>query len=212
MTQAENPHVSIEPVLAGAALHRARAAAVLVHGRDQDAEVMLDVVERLGLDDVAYVLPVAAGGSWYPGRYFDPLELNQPHVDWALEACAAAAARATAGGVPDHRIILAGFSQGACVVAELIARTPRAFAGVAVLTGSLLGPDGAMTEPAFLNGLPMYFGCSRHDEWVAIERAQLTAQVFARAGARPTVEVYEDLVHHINDRAVAGLGNLLAAA
>jgi predicted esterase len=211
MTAPENPHVSIEPVLAGAALREARAVAVLVHGRDQDAGVMLDVVDRLSLDDVAYVLPVAAQRSWYPGRYFDPLEVNQPHLDWALEAYAAAVARATAAGVADPRIVLAGFSQGACLVAELIARTPRRFAGVAVLTGSLLGPDGAMTGPASLNGLPMYFGCSRYDEWIAIERAQLTARAFERAGARAILEIYEDRVHHINDHAVAALRKLLAA-
>jgi phospholipase/carboxylesterase len=207
----ENPHLAFEPMLVGAALEQARAVAVLVHGRDQDAEVMLDVVQRLGLDDVAYVLPVAAQRSWYPGRYFDPIEVNQPHVDWALEAYAAAVARATEAGVPEPRIVLAGFSQGACLIAELIARNPRPFAGVAVLTGSLLGPDGAMTEPAFLNGLPMYFGASRHDEWVAIERAELTARMCERAGARASIEIYEDRVHHINDRAVSALAKLLTA-
>ena len=112
--------------------------------------------------------------------------------------------------MPDRSIVLAGFSQGACLIAELIARTPRPFAGVAVLTGTLLGPDGAMTEPAFLNGLPMYFGASRHDEWVAIERAELTARVCERAGARTSIDIYEDRLHHINDRAVSGLATLLA--
>ena len=105
----------------GAPLSAVRMACVLVHGRDQDEEVMLDVVERLGLDDVAYLLPVSPERSWYPGRYFDPLEANEPHLTDAIAACEAAVASARDAGVPDERIVLGGFSQGACVTAELLA-------------------------------------------------------------------------------------------
>ena len=73
-------------------------AAVLIHGRDQDEQVMLDVARRLALPDVAYLLPVAAGNTWYAGRYFDPLADNQPQVDWALETFEAALATVAAGG------------------------------------------------------------------------------------------------------------------
>jgi phospholipase/carboxylesterase len=43
--------------------------------------------------------------------------------------------------VPPERIVLAGFSQGGCLVAVLLARTPRPYAGVAILTGALIGPS-----------------------------------------------------------------------
>lgn len=205
-----NPHLQTEPVAAGVALADARVAAVLVHGRDQDAQVMLDVVARLGLADVAYLLPVAAGGTWYPGRYFDPLPANAPWVAWSLDALDVAIGRALGAGVPVQRIAVAGFSQGACLVAELVARRPRPFAGAAVLTGSLMGPDGELTRPDPVEGLPMFFGSSRHDEWIKIERAIATAEAFAAAGARVTVETYEDREHHVNDQAVAGLRRLLA--
>lgn len=183
-------------------------AAVLVHGRDQDEAVMLDVVKRLELDDVAYLLPVAAERSWYPGRYFDPVSHNEPHVSWAIEACEAALAAAHAGGLPDQRIVLGGFSQGACVVAELLARTPRPLAGAAVLTGSLLG-RAAERSPAPVDGLRMFFASSRYDEWIALADAHATAQAFERAGAVVVLETYDDREHHVSDRAVAGLRVLL---
>lgn len=205
----DNPHRAVAPVPAGVAPDQARMTAVLVHGRDQDEQVMLDVVARLGLDDVAYLLPVAAGHSWYPGRYFDPLPANAPWVAWTLDALDAAVARLRAAGIGHERIVVGGFSQGACMVAELVARRPRPWAGAAVLTGTLLGPDGHATRPARVDGLPMFFGASRHDEWIRPERVRATAEAFAGAGARVTLEVYDDREHHVNDAAVAGLRRLL---
>jgi predicted esterase len=205
-----NPHLAVPLVPAGVPLDRARMAAVLVHGRDQDEQVMLDVVARLGLDDVAYLLPVAAGNVWYPGRYFDPLSENAPWVAWTLDALDAAVARVHAAGIEDGRLVLGGFSQGACMIAELVARRPRPWAGAAVLTGTLLGPDGGATTPARVDGLPMFFGSSRHDGWIKPERVQATADAFAEAGAQVTLELYEDREHHVNDEAVAGLRGLLS--
>jgi phospholipase/carboxylesterase len=181
---------------------------VLVHGRDQDQQVMLDVAQRLDLSDVGYVLPVAAGRTWYPARYFDPLEANEPHVGWALESFERGIGLATAAGVAEQRIVLAGFSQGACLIAELVARRPRAWQGAAVLTGALLGPAGQEVVPARVDGLPMFFGSSRHDQWIELERAHATARAFTRAGARTTVETYEDRIHHVSEAAVDGLRRL----
>ena len=203
-----NPHLARAPVAAGRCLAGARMVGVLVHGRDQDESTMLDVVGRLRLDDVAYVLPVAANRSWYPGRYFDPLTENEPYLSWAIEACEAALATARAAGVPDQRIVVGGFSQGACVVAELLARGSRPIAGAAVLTGSLLGRPADRT-PAPLDGLPMFFALSRYDEWIALADAQATARAFERMGADVVFEIYEDREHHISDQAVAGLRTLL---
>jgi phospholipase/carboxylesterase len=207
-----NPHLAHAPVLAGALLDQCRMAAILVHGRNQDEQVMLDVVARLGLDDVAYVLPLAADDVWYPGRYFDPLPENAPWIAWTLDALDAAIARAQAAGIGDERLVLGGFSQGACMLAELAARRARPWAGVAILTGTLLGPDGEATRPGRVDGLPMFFGSSRHDEWIKLGRVEATAAAFSEAGARVTLETYDDREHRINDQAVAGLKRLLTGS
>jgi phospholipase/carboxylesterase len=184
-------------------------ATVLIHGRDQDEREMLDVVARLRLPDVAYVLPVAAGRSWYPGRYFDPLPVNQPSLESALDACETAIAQIHSAGIADERIVVAGFSQGACVTAELVARRARAWAGAAILTGTLLGPAGERAVPAGVERLPMFLCASRHDDWIALDDAQATARAFESAGASVTFETYEDRGHHINDQAIEGLRRLL---
>jgi len=193
-------------VTAGPSPAEARRVAVLVHGRNQDPGYMLEhLVARLDLPDVAYVLPAAAGGSWYPGRFNEPRERNEPWLSHALDAVDHALA-----GLPAERVVLAGFSQGGCLVADLLARTPRPYAGAAVLTGALIGSEDDVTEVAPLAGLPVYMETSRYDEWVAIEYVKATLQRLKEAGARVELEVADDPEHRIRDAAVAGVRALLS--
>jgi predicted esterase len=203
-----SPHPA-EPVRAGVPLSEARAAAVVVHGRDQDPAHMLEhLVGRLAVPGVAYLLPAATGRSWYPGRYFDPRAVNEPWLTAALDACEATVALATETGIPPERIVLAGFSQGACLLADLIARRPRPYAGAALLTGALIG---APEEPAPLGGLPVVMVSSRHDDWVAIDDVRAAARAFAAAGARVDLRVLDDREHLIAPAAVEAVRELLEA-
>jgi predicted esterase len=195
-----NPHLAAPPVTVGPPVAEARRVAVVVHGRSQDPGYMLEhLVARLDAPDVAFVLPVAAGNSWYPGRYFDPREALEPWLGHALEAVEAAI-----GGAEPERVVLAGFSQGACLVVELLALRPRPFAGAAILTGALIG-----AEVAPLGGLPVYMESSRYDEWVALDDVEATAKALEAAGARVTLERSDDREHRIRDAAVAGVAALL---
>ena len=197
-----NPHLAAPPVTVGPPVAGARRVAVVVHGRDQDPEYMLEhLVARLEAPDVAFVLPAAAERSWYPARYFDPREANEPWLGHAL-----AAVEAAIGGVEPERVVLAGFSQGACLVADLLARAPRPFAGAAILTGAFIGPH---PEPAGLDGVPVFMESSRYDEWVALDDVQATAKAFEAAGARVELQVSDDREHRIRDAAVAGVRALL---
>src|SRR5512133_3918944 len=110
-----NPHLTTETLTAGNA--DAAIAAVLLHGRDQDPEWMLDLARRIDLDDaVSYVVPRAADRSWYPGRFYDPMQDNEPWLGWSLQAIEAAVAGARGDRRALPAIALVGFSQGACIV------------------------------------------------------------------------------------------------
>ena len=65
------------------------------------------------------MLPAASGGSWYPARFNEPRIANEPWLGQALEAVETAIADVLAAGVPAERVVLAGFSQGGCLVADL---------------------------------------------------------------------------------------------
>jgi phospholipase/carboxylesterase len=183
---------------------------VVVHGRGQEPVYMLEhLVLHLDAPDVAYVLPAASGGSWYPARYFDPRSANEPLLSQAFEACEAAIAEVLAAGVPPERIVLAGFSQGGCLVADLLARAPRPYAGAAILTGALIGPEHERARPAGLDGLPVFMESSRADEWVSLDHVEATARALEAAGARVELQVAEEPEHGIRAGAVAGVRALL---
>jgi len=212
-----NPHLVEEAVRAGPPLHDARVAAVVVHGRDQDPAYMLEhLVEPLALPGIAYLLPVAAGRSWYPRRYFDPRAANEPWLSAAVEACEATVELALEAGIPPKRIVLAGFSQGACLLAEFIVRRPRPYGAAALLTGALIGapeelaPPGGLPLPP-LGGLPVAMVSSRHDDWVSIDDVRATARAFEVAGARVDLRVLDDRQHLIAPAAVQSVRELLEA-
>jgi phospholipase/carboxylesterase len=201
-------------VFAGAPLHSARAAAIVVHGRDQEPAWMIDMlVTHLELPDVAYVLPVAAGSSWYPGRYDDPNAANEPWVSSSLDAFDDALARLAATGIGAERVVVTGFSQGGCLVLEYVARRPRAFAGVGALTGALMGtPEEVAALAVALDGLPIFIGCSVQDSWLDIDDVERSAELLERAGARVTFHRYPQPEHTINDDEVRAVRELLRAA
>jgi phospholipase/carboxylesterase len=204
-----NPHLTTETLTAGNA--DAAVAAVLFHGRDQDAEWMLDVARRIDLDDaVSYILPRAAERSWYPGRFYDPMEDNEPWLGWSLQAIEAAVALAASRARPRSRIALVGFSQGACILAEHLARRPEPYGATAILTGALFGtPDLERVPVGSLDGLPMFFGIAEKDDWIPIEAVRDTVAAFQRAGARCELRVYDDEEHGVNDDEVAAVRGLL---
>jgi phospholipase/carboxylesterase len=204
-----NPHLSTETASAGDP--GAAVAAVVVHGRDQDPEYMLEaVVERLGLDDdVAYVLPRAADRSWYSGRFYDPMEDNEPCLGWSLQAIEAAVERARGARRTPPAIALVGFSQGACIVAEHLARRPQPYGGAAILTGALFGTAAGRLPAGSLGGLPIFFGIARDDDWIPVDAVRGTVEAFQRAGARCDLHVYDDQEHGINDDEIVAVRTLL---
>jgi phospholipase/carboxylesterase len=209
-----NPHLSVAPVIVGAPLEEATIAVVAVHGRDQSPGWILEnLVRPLELAGVAYILPSAEGGSWYPNRFFDPNDENEPWLGQALEACAAAVRTAEDAGVPVERIALTGFSQGACLIAELVSRDPRPYGAVAVLTGGVMGSDDELGEPAgSLAGVRVLLSGHEVDDWVPAERVVLTAGLFRRAGADVELQIHDDPVHRINEAEVAATRRLLRSA
>jgi phospholipase/carboxylesterase len=204
-----NPRPASDTVVVGAPLETASLVVVVVHGRDQDPHWMLEhLVAPLGLPDAAFILPTVEGGSWYPGRFFDPTEANEPWVSDALAACARAVALAEDAGVPAERVALAGFSQGACLVAEALVRDPRPYAAVAILTGGFFGSDDELEAPSSLDGMPVLITGHVDDSWVPVPRVERTAELLEEADARVALAIHDDPEHRINEDEVAAVRRL----
>jgi len=208
-----NPRHATGTVVAGEPLETASIAVVVVHGRDQDPRWMLEnLVWELDLPRAAYVLPSAPTGSWYPHRFFDPVEDNEPWLGDALATITSAVTLAGEGGVPVQRVVLAGFSQGACLVAEMLEREPRPYAGAAILTGGLFGTEEELHAPPALDDMPVLITGHVDDSWVPVPRVERTAELLREAGARVELAIHDDPEHQINDEEVAGVRRLLVEA
>ena len=121
---------------------------------------------NLGL---AYVAPQAAGNTWYPIASWMPIEQNEPFLSSALATVGRALDMVSGAGIPAERIILLGFSQGACLASEFVARNARRYGGLIVFSGGVIGPDGTSRDyPGSLGNLGL--GCSDIDPHVPIGR------------------------------------------
>lgn len=184
---------------AGAALSEATAAVVLLHGRGGDAGGMLGLAADWDLDDVAYVVPRAAGNSWYPRSFLAPIAANEPALSSALRLVGEIVDDLADDGFEAARVVIAGFSQGACLGLEFAARHARRYGGVVAFTGGLIGPpDTPRRYPGELGGTPVFLGSSIPDPHVPWERVEETAEVLRSMGAEVDLRGYRGMSHTIN--------------
>jgi predicted esterase len=105
----------------------------------------------------------------------------------------------TANGLPAEKVILLGFSQGACLALEYAARNARRYGGIAGLSGGLIGPPGTPRNYAgSLDGTPVFLGCSDPDVHIPRERVLESEQVLTALGGSVTTRLYPNLGHTVN--------------
>ena len=194
------PHAG-QPVLeAGAPLGQGDAAVIMVHGRGAGPETILDLVPALARPRVTCLAPAAANRTWYPNRFMTDIAGNEPALSSALAVIASLVARVEHAGVSRARIVLLGFSQGACLAGEFAVRHAARYGGVAMFSGGLIGPPGTRWEyPGGFDGTPVFLGCSDVDAHIPEARVRESAAVFTRMGADVTTRIYPGMGHLIND-------------
>lgn len=200
-------------VTAGAPLADARRVVVVVHGRDQDAAFMIaEVVQRLDLDDVAYVLPESPVRRWYPASFMAPLESNLEELTVSLQRLDEVDRWLVGLGRRRDEVIWCGFSQGASLVTTYVAQRGERRGGLVAFTGALIGPpDGALPVHGPLDHMPVYVSASADDDWLPVERAVETASKFRAAEAEVHLDVFDVRGHVISDAEIDAARVVLAA-
>jgi predicted esterase len=185
---------------AGAPLGSSDRAVIAVHGRNASPRNILELALRLDRPDVTYVAPAAAGHTWYPFTFLAPHDQNEPGLSSGLAVLAKLVGELEAKGIARHRIVLMGFSQGACLSAEFAVRNAMRYGGIVVFSGGLIGPPGtAWNFPGTFDGTPVFLGCSDQDSHIPRVRVEESADVFTRMGAHVTTRLYPAMGHLVNE-------------
>ncbi|WP_349943150.1 dienelactone hydrolase family protein [Fulvimarina sp. MAC8] len=203
-TRGSGPHAGQRLATAGASLHRASLALVMLHGRGAGPKDMLGLYAHLALPDIAALAPAAAGHSWWPDSFLAPLAANEPGLSSALSVVEALLDDLGEHGFGPDRVALVGFSQGACLVLEAAARLARPLHSVAALSGGLVGTGeagGAPREDLYgrtakrfdydgrLTGLPVLVGCHERDPHIPLGRVRESADILRAMGADVETEI-----------------------
>ena len=196
---------------AGEPLASASAAMILIHGRGAGAADIMTVGAELTHPGFAYLAPQAAGGAWYPNPFTAPLEANEPYLSSALETVGSILS-SIEKTIPARRVILLGFSQGACLTLEFAARHARRYGGIVGLSGGLIGPVGTPRDyPGSLEGTPAFLGCSDVDPFIGKDRVIEAGEVLERLGAGVTVELYPQMGHTVSNQEIEAVRRIISA-
>ena len=208
-----DPHRNLPVLSAGRALNAAAGAMILIHGRGASAEDILMLSREFDQPELAYLAPQAAGHTWYPYSFLAPIQQNEPWLTSALNSLGKIVDDVSHAGIPREKIVVAGFSQGACLATEFVARNAARYAGLIAFSGGLIGPPG--TEFRYdgkLGGTPGFFGAVDPDPHVPWQRVQESASVLSALGAEVVLKRYPGMPHSVNREEIEEARRLLAGA
>lgn len=207
----KGPHQSIKPKEYGAPLSRAKAAMIMIHGRGATAESMFSLADEFAQPDFHYLAPQAQNHTWYPNSFLQPKENNQPGLSSGLQRIYDLLEQIKEAGISSEKIILLGFSQGACLATEFAARHPQRLGGVVGFSGGLIGPEiddslytGSMEQT------PVFLGCSNIDPHIPKERVDETEAVLKKLNANVTKTIYPGMPHTVNDDEIKTVRGMMA--
>lgn len=204
------PHQNQQVVTGGADIDKAKLAMVFIHGRGASAQSMMVFTNEFEGDDIHYRAIQASNHTWYPRSFLAPKEMNQPGIKSGLQAIYDQISELNKAGIPTDKIVLLGFSQGACLTTEFAARHPQRFGGIVGFSGGLIGeevnPDNYQGS---LKQTPVFLGCSDRDPHIPQERVDLTEEIFEKIGANVTKKIYVGMAHTINKDEIEEVQNII---
>lgn len=185
------------------------ASVVLLHGLGDSAEGWIDVAEQLApmLPHVRFVLPSASdkpvsmnGGmrmpSWYDIKGLGPRSQETcDGLEGSVGVVKDLIAREVASGIPQERIVLAGFSQGGAMSVWVGLQLEKRLAGVVCMSGYLPRPElFRPTAQGVETPLLMCHGTS--DDVVQHQWAKQSEALIKEAGVKSVVfKTYERMGH-----------------
>lgn len=188
----------------------AKKALIMLHGRGGTADDILGFAAHLNVDEYALFAPEATGNSWYPLSFLALPEQNEPWLSSALNLLNELVNDINEKGIPTEQIYFTGFSQGACLSLEYVARKAKKYGGIAAFTGGLIGNKIYQENySGDFDGTPVFIGSSDPDMHVPVERVHATTQILQNMHAVVTEKIYKNMGHTINEDEIEHANRLI---
>ncbi len=184
-------------------LSDSKHAMIHTHGRGADAQDILSLANYFPVKDFALLAPEATGNTWYPYSFMAPVASNEPWLTSALELLSNTVREIETAGIEKQNIYFLGFSQGACLTLEFVARNAARYGGVMAFTGGLIG-EKINTEnyKGDFGGTPLFIGTSDPDPHVPVSRVHETTHILTGMNANVTEKVYPMMGHTITQEEI----------
>ncbi len=196
MTTTQALHWNI--IRTGEPVAEAKKAMILVHGRGADAQDILSLAAYFPVKDFALFAPNATGNTWYPYSFMAQVATNEPWLTSALQLLSQIVAEIVSAGIEKQNIYFLGFSQGACLTLEFVARNAARYGGVIAFTGGLIGEQiNTENYQGDFEGMPVFIGTSDPDPHVPVTRVRDTTRILTSMNAQVTERVYPMMGHTI---------------
>jgi phospholipase/carboxylesterase len=185
---------------AGRSIKEAGKVLIMIHGRGADARNILDLASQLNVADYALMAPQATNHTWYPHSFMAPPEQNEPWLSSALQLLKGVEDDLNEAGFAAEDIYFLGFSQGACLTLEYVARNAKNYGGIAAFTGGLIG-DKLYQENYSGNfmGTPVFIATGNPDPHVPTQRVRETVGIIEEMNAEIRLQVYDGRPHTISE-------------
>ncbi len=184
---------------AGKSLKEAEKVLIMIHGRGADARDILSVASHLNVNEYALLAPEATNNTWYPHSFMAKPEQNEPWLSSALDLLKEMVDEVTKQGITTENIYFLGFSQGACLALEFVARHAQKYGGVAAFTGGLIGDKINLENySGNFNGTPIFIGTGNPDPHVPTERVKESADILEKMNAKVHLKVYDGKPHSVS--------------
>ncbi len=197
-------------VTAGQSPEKAEKAMIFVHGRGATAENILGLAHYLKVDGFALFAPQASGNTWYPYSFMAPVRQNEPGLSTGLEVIGEIVEDIREAGISTENIYFLGFSQGACLASEFLARNAQHYGGAFLFSGGLIGEEiDRSNYQGNFGGTPIFLGCSGRDPHIPLHRVKDTTAIFTEMAAEVTERIYPNAPHTVLEEEVDEANRIL---
>lgn len=208
----EGPHQNSKIVTHGVSPEEADLAMIMIHGRGASAESIITLSNEFDTGNIHYRAPQADQFTWYPYSFLQPTERNEPGLSSGLQLIFDIISDLESEGIPKSKIVLLGFSQGACLATEFVARHPAKYGGLIALSGGLIGESIKKENyDGNLEGTPYFVGCSDVDPHIPVERVDESVEVMKKLRAKVTKQIYPGMGHTVNQDEIDHIENIISS-